>query len=447
MITNSLFYDHIHDHDELPREGYNSLQGENLMTKITILGGSAIGTPELIDALQKYAQHPVPVSVHICLHGRTMHKLGPVARVASLMAQACSWLTVSASTDLAEALDGADYVINQVRIGGLDARAYDESFPHAFGLPGEETVGPGGFANALRTIPATLALMRQVEQHAPNALVLSFSNPASVIQYAVTRSTALRVIGLCDMPVNMLRQISQALDLPVAELSVDYVGMHHFGFITRVVHAGQDVMAQLLANLERITNLDLDVDLVRALGAFPTPYFRYFVQPDRMLARQRQLTQSRAKQLMALEAELLEEYATAQGRPAGLSKRSANWYDFVIAPVLMALIERRTATYIVNVENRQALPWLPADAIIETPCLLDAGQIRPVALSSATVLFGELRARLQLNCAYEQLLVEAVLEQSEGKALRALLMNPLIPNLTTARAILKQVWPSAQPTV
>lgn len=417
------------------------------MTKIAILGGSAIGTPELIDALQKYAQHPGSVPIHISLHGRTMHKLGPVARVAALMAQPSAWLTVSATTDLAEALDGADYVINQVRIGGLEARAHDESFPHAYGLPGEETIGPGGFANAVRTIPAVLDLMRQVEQHAPNALVLSFSNPASVIQYAVARATSLQVIGLCDMPVNMLRQISQALEVPVAELSVDYVGMHHFGFITRVVHAGHEVTDQLMARLEHITNLDLDVDLVRALGALPTPYFRYFVQPDRMLERQRQLTQSRAKQLMELETELLAEYATAQGRPAGLSKRNANWYDFVIAPVLMALIERRTATYIVNVENRQALPWLPADAIIETPCLLDAGQIRPVALASAASLSGELRARIQLNCAYEQLLVEAVLEYSDAKALRALLMNPLIANVNIARDILKQVWSPAQAAV
>jgi 6-phospho-beta-glucosidase len=415
------------------------------MTKIAILGGSAIGTPELIDALQKHAQHAGSTPIHICLHGRTMHKLAPVARVASLMAQPSGWLTITATTDLAEALDGADYVINQVRIGGLEARAHDETFPHAFGIPGEETVGAGGFANAVRTIPAVLGLMQQVERHAPNALVISFSNPASVIQYAVTRATSLRVIGLCDMPINMLKQISQALNLPASELSVDYVGMHHFGFITHVIHAGNDLTPQLMSQLERIPNLDLDPDLVRSFGALPTPYLRYFIQPDQMLERQRQLTQSRAKQLMTLETELLAEYATAQSRPVGLSKRSANWYDFIIAPVLMALIERRTASYIVNVTNHQAIAWLPADAIIETPCLFEAGSLRAVSLPSAATISLELRARIQLNCAYEQLLVEAVLEQSEIKALRALLMNPLIPNLSTARAILNQVW-SAAPT-
>lgn len=412
------------------------------VTKIAILGGSAIGTPELVDALRRHLQLPGSREICITLYGRTREKLGPVARVAGLMAQDCEWLHITSTTDLPEALDGAQYVINQVRVGGLAARAFDERFPIPLGIPGEETVGPGGFANALRTVPECVRLAQAIEKHAPDALLLSFTNPASVVQYAITRTTRLKAIGLCDGPVTMTGQAAAALAAQPSELSVDYLGMHHFGFITRVVRDGRDETAAMLANLDKIPSLNVDLDLVRSLGALPTPYFRYFVHADRILEQQRAQKQSRAEQLMALEKELLAEYATAEGKPPGLGKRGAKWYDAIIAPVLACLIERRTAVYIVNVLNGGTHAWLPPDAIIETPCLLDAGQIRPVGVVSSP---GELRARIQFNCAYEQLMVEAILEGSHAKALRALALNPMVAGAEAARRILTILWPDADP--
>ncbi len=408
--------------------------------KVAILGGSSVGTPELIDALQRL---PTPTrTIHLVLHGRTNDKLGPVARVARQMAQGCDWLQVSASTDLGEALSGAQYVINQVRVGGLAARAFDETFPIPLGIPGEETVGPGGFANSLRTVPQVVKLAQAVQEFAPDALLLSFTNPASVIQYAVTRASRLQVLGLCDGAVTMRSQAATALGCNPSELSIDYVGMHHFGFITRVVRDGRDVTAAMLDGLDRVTNLDMDLDLVRSLGALPTPYFKYFVHADRILDRQRSQKKSRAEQLLDIEADLLKEYATAQGRPAGLAKRAARWYDAIIAPVLMTLVERRTAPFVLNVVNGDKQSWLPTDTIIEIPCLIETGQVRPLAMPEPN---REIRARVQLNCAYEQLMVEAILEQSEIKAARALTMNPMVPSADCARSILKLTWPDGDP--
>ncbi|HVO42225.1 MAG TPA: hypothetical protein VMT34_06370 [Aggregatilineales bacterium] len=408
--------------------------------QITVLGGSAVGTPELIDALRRQGQPTRPI--HLVLHGRTHDKLDPVAHVTSVMAHGLDWLTVSASTELAEALGGAEIVINQVRVGGLAARAFDETFPIPLGIPGEETVGPGGFANALRTVPAVLKLVKAIEQYAPAALLLSFTNPASVVQQAVTRTSRLRVIGLCDGPVTMIGWAASALGLAPDQIQVDYLGMHHYGFITRVWHDSEDVTARMLAGLDRVAGIDIDLDLIRSLGALPTMFFRYFFHADRMLEKQRRQIQSRAEQLQVIEAELLAEYAHAEGRPAGLSKRSAKWYDAIIAPVLMTLIDRRTGTHIVNVVNGDTQPWLPPDAIIETPCLFDRGTVRPLAMP---VPNREIEARIQHNCAYEQLMVEAILEQSQVKALRALCMNELVPTASQARAILDRIWPDADP--
>lgn len=407
--------------------------------KIAVLGGSSVGTPELVNALRRLGAPRRPIE--LVLHGRTPNKLEPVTKAAQILAQDCEWLRVHSTTVLEEAAAGAEIILNQVRVGGLAARKFDETFPIQFGIPGEETVGPGGYANALRTVPTVVRLAQALERCAPDALVLSFTNPASVIQYAVAKTTRLQVIGLCDGPVIMKRWAAVALDTDADALTVDYVGMHHYGFITRVFHKGADVTEAMMAGLERVTALGMDVDLVRSLGALPTPYFKYFLHPDRILEQQRG-KQSRAEQLLAVEAELLAEFAALNSPPSGLAKRSANWYDNIIAPVIMALINHNTQTFILNVNNATTHPWLPADAIIETPCVIEQGVLRPLHAPPPS---RELMARIQHNCAYEQLMVEAFLEQSEVKALRALLMNPLIPNATVARDILKLIWPDGGP--
>jgi 6-phospho-beta-glucosidase len=404
--------------------------------KVALLGGSSVATPELINALRR---QPSPdVKVNLVLHGRTPDKLLPVSRAAEHLAQGCEWLKVSATNQLDEALVGADYVINQIRVGGLSARAFDETFPIPFGIPGEETVGPGGFANAMRTIPEAVRLAQAVEKYAPNALLLSFTNPASVVQYAVARTSNIRVIGLCDAPITMLNWVAQALKCSPAELSVDYVGMHHYGFITRVMRDSADVTDAMLTGLASVPSIDVDLDIIHSLRALPGPYFKYFFHADRILEKQRQQKHSRAEQLQQVEAELLAEYRASQSN--NLNKRAAKWYDAIIAPVLMALIQHKPTSFILNVTNGTTHPWLPVDAIIETPCLLEQGRARAISVPLPN---REIIARIQRNCAYEQLMVEAVLEQSQEKALRALLLNELVPNMSVARALLQQIHTQA----
>jgi 6-phospho-beta-glucosidase len=238
---------------------------------IAILGGSSVGTPELVLALQRAFPAPPPRALRLTLHGRTADKLEPVGRAARALAAGCDWLHVRHTTDLAAALDGADIVVNQVRVGGLAARADDETFPLALGMLGEETVGAGGFANAVRTIPAVLELARAIEHHAPRALLLSFTNPASLIQAAIARATTLRVIGLCDASILMRAQAAAALGRAPTDIEIDYVGMHHFSFVPRVHAAGVDVTGAMLNGLGNIAKFDMNPADIAAFGVLPTP--------------------------------------------------------------------------------------------------------------------------------------------------------------------------------
>ena len=404
--------------------------------RLTVLGGSGVATPELLRAL---AARPDRPAMEIVLHGRTREKLESVAAVCGrLAAQASPPLTVRHTTDLAESLEGAHYVLNQIRVGGYAARRYDETFPQAFGIPGEETFGPGGMNNARRTVPVTLEACRVIERVAPEALLINLTNPSSFIQYAVSRYTKVRAVGVCDSPVGLARAVAAALGAPPDELWIGYIGMHHFGWVTEVRWKGRDVLPGLLANVEALPGLPVDPDIVRAVGALPTSYFKYYYHPDRMLARQVGRP-SRAEELMQLERQILADYESpsSAGVPESLSARGAHWYEEIVVPVLLAHARDARQVFILNVTNGTTLPWMPKEAIIEVPVVVARHGLTPLEPPSAPP---DLRAMLVRNAACEMLWVQAVVEGSEEKALRAMVLNHLVHNLDQARAILREIW-------
>lgn len=408
------------------------------MPKLTVLGGSSVAVPELVGCIIPYLHSGR--ALHISLHGRDAHKLELVGGVCQRMAAAAPGLTVETTTDLPAALAGADYVLNQVRVGGLAARAYDETFPHRWTIPGEETVGPGGAANALRTIPVVLEQCRAIAAHAPDALVLSFSNPSSIVQRAVTTVAGLKAIGLCDAPYTMHTVAARTLGVDPAALDTQYIGMHHFGWITSARINGAERLPEVLANDSACAALGLDPAIGRALGVLPHPYFRYFFHPDRMVTKQRGAP-SRARELQAIEADLLALYARYQdaAKPAAVERRSAAWYQTVVVPVLVGLAFGEPVRAAINVSNNGLIAALPDDTIIELSAEVRGGQI--IAPAPRALPPPALVGTLQANAAYEAALLDAIVQDSADQFLQALLVNPLVPSYDVAREIVAELWP------
>lgn len=409
------------------------------MPKLVVLGGSSVATPELIAALLPDLHSGRTLTV--TLHGRDAHKLELVGGVCRGLAASVAGLTIETTTDLTAALSGADYVLNQVRVGGLEARAYDETFPRRWGIPGEETVGPGGAANALRSVPVVLELCRAIEQTAPRARLLTFSNPSSVVQRAIMLTTALDVIGLCDAPYTMHKTVAQALGVPLAAVDVQYVGMHHFGWITSARVDGEERLPAVLADGAACRTLGIEPEIGRIIGALPHTYFRYFFHPDRMLKKQQAAAQPRARELQQIEADLLAAYAgyAGQGRPDALSRRSAVWYEMVVAPVIAALAFDQPARLAVNVRNDGLIAGLPPDTIVEVTASVTAAGVQaavPRALPPPAML-----ALLENNAAYERALVQAILEDSAERLLEAFLLSPLVPSYDVAQELIAEIWP------
>jgi 6-phospho-beta-glucosidase len=197
-------------------------------------------------------------------------------------------------------------------------------------------------------------------------------------------------------------------------------------------------MPELLARAERVPGLPVDADLVRAIGAIPTSYFKYYYHSHRMLARQKG-QRTRAEQLMDLERQMLADYESpaAAGAPESLDARGAHWYEDIVVPVLLAHAGDTRAVFIVNVVNGETLPWMPPEAIIEVPAVVTRQGMIPLEPAKAPA---DLQAMLRRNAAGEMLWVEAVVEGSREKALRSMVLNPLVHTLDQARALLDKIW-------
>lgn len=415
---------------------------------LAVLGGSSVATPALVQALLDWTgQAQDRPALRLILLGRSARKLAQVRAVCQRMAQGAQPdITIEASTDLRTALWRVDYVLNQVRVGGLEARAHDETFPQALGLPGEETVGPGGFANALRTIPVVNAALRIVSEVAPNAVVLNLTNPASIVQYAAMRYAHSNIISLCDSPITLGNELAKLVEKPRSAIDIGYLGMNHLGWVVSLCDAEQNLMDLVLERIDRMTtHLGVDAAYMRASRAIPLPYVRYYLYPERILAQQQGKT-PRARQLQALEQELISRYEHLgeignSGASEAVAKRGAVWYSAIVVPVLDALINDHASTWIVSVANNNLIPWLPADTVIEVPCTLDSRGARPLPVPEYLLPL-ELRTLLYSLALYEELATRAIVEENRDLALRSLLAHPLVRTIERAQAVLKAVWPA-----
>jgi 6-phospho-beta-glucosidase len=410
------------------------------VVKLAVLGGSGVATPELVDVLARPEEQERP-PVHIALIGRSEDKLQAVGAMCQRLAERVTpTITISTHTDPRQGLEGADYILNQIRVGGYPERAFDETFPREFGIPGEETFGPGGMNMALRTIPVVIELCRIAEEVAPGALMINLTNPSSMVQYAINYATGVKVVSICDLPMMAKQMIADLLEIPVSELVVRYTGMNHFGWVTGVRWQGQDMLTRVLDSLITSRDLPVEAEIIRALGVLPTSYFKYYYHANRALSAQ-QNKRARAEELLELEAEILAAYQSGNlaEKPASLVRRNAVWYEHMIMPLLLAHVRNTGEVLELQVTNDQALPFLPPQAIIEVPTVVQRSGFLPLAYDNG--LPPDLEALLLTNATFEMLWAEAVVEKSYSKALRAMLANHLVTNYDQARGLLEKIWP------
>jgi 6-phospho-beta-glucosidase len=412
--------------------------------KLVVAGGGGFRVPLVYDALLGRA------GLELVLHDLDGTRLERIGRVLDgLAAERGERLPFRATTDLDDALEGADFVFAAIRPGGVAGRVIDEAVPLEHGVLGQETTGPGGICFALRTIPAMVELARAMDRRAPDAWLINFTNPAGMVTEAVRPLLGDRVIGVCDSPRGLCRRVARALGRE--HLWFDYYGLNHLGWLGAARAGGRDLLPALLADDAALESFEegrlFGAEWLRTLGAIPNEYLYYFYFTAEAVAALRregrgELLQRAQDAFYAGDGDALAAWrATRTERErtymaeAGMERDDepdGGGYEGEALAVVDAIAADRGSVRILNTGNRGALRCLDDAAVVEVPCVVDATGAHPIAVGEVPA---HAEALIRAVKAVERATIAAALSGSSRLAVEALALHPLVPSVATAREI------------
>jgi 6-phospho-beta-glucosidase len=420
--------------------------------KIAVIGGGGVRTPLLVNGL---AHSDLPIG-EIALFDTDRERLAAIAPIARGYFDG-----VRAYDDVRKAVSEAAFVFVSIRAGGVAARARDEATAIAHGVVGQETVGPAGFAMAMRTIPHAIEYARIVADASLRAWIVNFTNPVGIVTQAMRQVTP-RVIGICDTPTELFEETARVLGLDASRCFFDYFGLNHLGWLREVSCRGLPQLWRLWADAGRAPSVYrarlFDAAFLRELRLLPTEYLFYYYRPDRALENLTRAGQTRGAAIAALTERLFQDLASAGADTRGvyeryLAERSSTYmqaesgsltplpppaaavltgYDKIALAVVRAIHANAHTILPLNVRNGSALPDLEPDDIVEVPCVVGANGARPLAVGPVPTQVRDLLLRVRH---YERLTVRAAVTRTHADAVEALTANPLVGERTIAERL------------
>ncbi|MGL4676249.1 MAG: 6-phospho-beta-glucosidase [Brevinema sp.] len=417
--------------------------------KIVTIGGGSSYTPEFAEGLIKRSKN-MPVAewwlVDIEDGKEKMEIVGELAQ--RMFIKAGLDTKVIRTLNRREALQGADFVTTQFRVGLLNARILDERIPLKYNCIGQETNGAGGLFKALRTIPIILDICKDMKEICPNAWLINFTNPAGMVtQAAINEGDFPHTIGLCNVPIGMHKGVAEGLAVENVELIM--AGMNHFVWGLHAYVDGKDRMPEVLDFF--INNTDhapanfsrnkWDPSVIKAMQALPCPYHRYYFASDQMLQEEIQDAQSkgtRAEVVKKLEAELFELYKDPdlKEKPKQLEQRGGAHYSDAACGVIYAIYNDTNDIIVANTKNNSTIRSLPTHAAIEGTCIINKSGAHPLAVEDLPQWMDQW---LQLVFSYQDLTVQAATTGHYETLLQAFYINPLTPKGQQAEELIKEM--------
>ena len=446
--------------------------------KLTFIGAGGVRTPLVIQSILNF-QDQLPLDT-VCMmdidpERLDLIKLACKPRLVKKMRFKLEW-----TTDARKAIQDADYIVTTFREGSIASRVIDEQVPLKYGVLGQETTGPGGFAMALRTIPVILDYVDLIKELAPDAWLINFTNPAGIITEAITKIAGFdHAVGICDNPPNMMRGAAQILGVDTDRLFPDYYGINHLGWMRALYLDGKNVLPKIFSDNpqvdEYLEHIHASREEIATRGQLPNEYNYFYYHPRESVENLVKSGISRALQIQPFNEALYKSLAQIRDEEDDPAKihaiylhyldqrnstymsletgknveqekmddtqvldveqamdESAEGYSAVALTVIKALTDT-PKLMILNVPNRGAIPGMDHGAVVETTCLVSNGVVRPFA---AGTIPAENLALLKAVKAYEQLTIQAAVNNSYDLALKALTIHPLVPSFEIAQAIL-----------
>jgi 6-phospho-beta-glucosidase len=358
--------------------------------KLAVVGGGSTYTPELVAGLARERER---LDLReLVLHDIDQERREVVGGLAGRMLDAAGYDgALSVTDDLDRALDGASFVLIQLRVGGQSARLTDETIPLACGCIGQETTGAGGLGKALRTVPVVLEIAERVEElAADDAWIVDFTNPVGIVVRGLL-DAGHRAVGLCNVAIGVQRHIARMLEVEPERVRIDQVGLNHLTWVRAVYVDGDDVLPELLT-----------------------------------------------EQVDELEAELLELYRdpALTTKPALLERRGGAYYSEAATQLVAALASDSGDIQVVDVRNEGTLAGLADDDVVEIPAQIGSEGAAP---RPQAALAPELLGLVQDVAAYERLAVEAATTGDRELVYKALLAHPLVGQAPQAERLTEEL--------
>jgi 6-phospho-beta-glucosidase len=417
------------------------------MSKIAIIGGAGVRVPLLVGG---FARSDLRID-EIALFDIDQERLTVIAGLASQMSRN---ITITSAVTPESAIAGSSFVITSIRVGGAAQRAKDEAISIAHGIVGQETVGPAGFAMAVRSIPPLVEYGRMVAELAPRAWLINFTNPVSIVTQAVHQETDARLIGICDTPLEMFEDAAHALGLPASVCGYDYFGLNHLGWLRDVLFEGEGQLHHIWNDDAKLLSAYraplFEPERLRKLKLLPTEYLYYYYRPEHALAKIKASGSSRGQAVAKLTEDFFQDLETS--RPQDLVRYQQylaardssymqletgsaprikpDWaelsgYDKIALITIRAIVNNHGAIIPLDIANRGTFPFLDDEDIIEVPCRVDANGPQPQIVGPIPDHPRDLITRVK---EYERATVNAALTGDRSQLVDALALNPLVPS-------------------
>lgn len=405
---------------------------------MAIIGAGSGYTSELIEEISK--QEKILEVEEVVLHDIDEYRLDVMTGFCLRYLKAHgSSIKITRTRNLTEAVDGAHFIDTQIRVGGNKQRVLDEKIPLKYGFLGQETTGAGGMFKAFRTIPAMLEIAKKIEEINPDAWIVNYTNPTGLVTEALLKKTKVKIAGLCSGGLFPKWWAKKALGVEEKDVDYDYVGLNHMNFAFNLKIKDRPVSDPELDKIIEASNHgEVDIALMKKLRLIPSPYLKYFFHRSKIIEELKAKKTTRGEYVLEIEKEVFREFSDPARVtiPEILHQRGGGGYSEVAINVIRAIHTDNPQKIVVNVPNNGVIGWLPKDAVIEAPCLVNSSGIVPLAVPELPKTVWGLISAVKN---YEQLAVDAALTGSVELAELALLAHPLIGDYERIKPLLHEM--------
>ena len=403
---------------------------------VTVIGSGSTYCPELVDGfLQRQDSLKLKRLVLMDIDERKRTIVGDLC--VRMIRNAGIDCEVVMTDNLDEALQGADFVVTQIRVGKLHCRYLDEQIPVKYDLIGQETTGIGGFFKALRTIPVIGNICKKIEEICPDAWLINFTNPSGIVTDYVLNNTKVKCIGLCNVPIDMIDDAKEAVG---EDADITYLGLNHLSWITSVMKDGEEKLYDLFDEgyapkvMANIKDDGFDIGCLKAVGGIPSSYLQYYYCRDAKLDHLMTDEKSRAQICMEIEEDLLKLYQNEEivTKPALLDKRGGHKYSLAACSLIDSIANDKNDVHVVNILNKGTLPFMNDDDVVEIAARIGADGAKPVPVRKTWSRHME--GLMKVVKEYEKYTVIAARDGDDDAAMNALMIHPLVGDYKRAHA-------------